>query len=1001
MENIFDTQDELDQYGVWVKTPPQDASEGEAVKETPLPETNDKGPEEASLDSLADGEVSLDEFLTESDSSQGNEIDVSAFLGDDADEGGGDKNFQPDGEISLDAFLDESDSAGESQDASQENYDAPLDIDLSFDDSMPEVQEDEPDFSGDDIDLDSFMAEDDGNTEPASSSDELVDNFDELFNDIEDVGPKNEEKQELPKADTESVDLSEFGVTGEDMEISSVDDGNPEKKEQQDFNLNVDDDGLDKSSEAVGGESADEDISINMEAKEDSGQALVPDENNPYSAPDDDFDIDGLLNSIEDETDTAKTEPSMPIHQSDETTLPQNDNEETQIIVTDPEDDGLSMSVPENAVDSEEVSDFDVNLQVEAEEKPLEEKTDIFADDHEPGVDIFGSDAPEEKEGGLSVEEKDAAPSVETEAFSVDDFMGEEGFSDPSVAEGNRSYSPEELEEQKRLEAEKNDALPEAEEEKVVDPLAEEAEMAENEGKNVEDAINDFAGEVDRENEVIDQNEENDVNLVNQLENEIDDVDIDGDGVNDADLIIDASEGQTSNDDIEDEDFMPNPFFTPLVEEEGTKTPQVQTDSEEEKAISEESEENSEETVAENENKSNNSIIAEEEAVTEDVIPVPIPDSHEQAVEQEDDYQQTKYTSDATEEDMDSLNDTNTRDDLQDNLMNQIASELSTLKEEIKELKLEFDELRKNGFSSGADGSTSDSIPSPEAETGFFSDMDDDDTIALSGDELSNILSSAEFTAQNDAGDANILGSIEEAPDIPDQDYANAQNGLSMEYSEDNLQEPDLNSVELNSDDLTLPEEISVPRSDDLLVESDSDTMAVKSEPEQEPLDQQVDNSITEDNFEYLSEDPNSQTQEDENLETGISEEPVRTVFDDWQNPNEDEASFEEPEQGLSEDDTIEEPLVVEDNVFDQPEPNDSIVDIAPQDDSMEEIPDSTPSAGSSVSSIPEDMKQEIKSVLSYMDQLLESLPEDKIEEFARSEQFATYKKLFNELGLS
>ena len=46
-------------------------------------------------------------------------------------------------------------------------------------------------------------------------------------------------------------------------------------------------------------------------------------------------------------------------------------------------------------------------------------------------------------------------------------------------------------------------------------------------------------------------------------------------------------------------------------------------------------------------------------------------------------------------------------------------------------------------------------------------------------------------------------------------------------------------------------------------------------------------------------------------------------------------------------------------------------------------------------------MKQEIKSVLSYMDQLLENLPEDKITEFAQSEQFETYKKLFVELGLA
>ncbi|MDO4507603.1 MAG: hypothetical protein Q4B64_11715, partial [Spirochaetales bacterium] len=50
---------------------------------------------------------------------------------------------------------------------------------------------------------------------------------------------------------------------------------------------------------------------------------------------------------------------------------------------------------------------------------------------------------------------------------------------------------------------------------------------------------------------------------------------------------------------------------------------------------------------------------------------------------------------------------------------------------------------------------------------------------------------------------------------------------------------------------------------------------------------------------------------------------------------------------------------------------------------------------------IPASMKEEIKSVLSYMDQLLENLPEDKIAEFAQSEQFETYKKLFAELGLS
>ena len=50
---------------------------------------------------------------------------------------------------------------------------------------------------------------------------------------------------------------------------------------------------------------------------------------------------------------------------------------------------------------------------------------------------------------------------------------------------------------------------------------------------------------------------------------------------------------------------------------------------------------------------------------------------------------------------------------------------------------------------------------------------------------------------------------------------------------------------------------------------------------------------------------------------------------------------------------------------------------------------------------IPGSIKQELKTVLTYMDQLLEALPDDKIEEFAKSEYFDTYKKLFKELGLA
>ena len=62
---------------------------------------------------------------------------------------------------------------------------------------------------------------------------------------------------------------------------------------------------------------------------------------------------------------------------------------------------------------------------------------------------------------------------------------------------------------------------------------------------------------------------------------------------------------------------------------------------------------------------------------------------------------------------------------------------------------------------------------------------------------------------------------------------------------------------------------------------------------------------------------------------------------------------------------------------------------------------DKSSSDGASDNLANADLKQDIKSVLLYMDQLLENLPEEKIVEFAKSDEFVTYKKLFSELGLS
>ncbi|MDR0551013.1 MAG: hypothetical protein LBG72_03225 [Spirochaetaceae bacterium] len=52
-------------------------------------------------------------------------------------------------------------------------------------------------------------------------------------------------------------------------------------------------------------------------------------------------------------------------------------------------------------------------------------------------------------------------------------------------------------------------------------------------------------------------------------------------------------------------------------------------------------------------------------------------------------------------------------------------------------------------------------------------------------------------------------------------------------------------------------------------------------------------------------------------------------------------------------------------------------------------------------SDIPADFRRELTAVLTYVDALLDALPDEKIEEFARSEQFEHYKKIFKELGIN
>ena len=164
--------------------------------------------------------------------------------------------------------------------------------------------------------------------------------------------------------------------------------------------------------------------------------------------------------------------------------------------------------------------------------------------------------------------------------------------------------------------------------------------------------------------------------------------------------------------------------------------------------------------------------------------------------------------------------------------------------------------------------------------------------------------------------------------------------------------------------------------------------------------------SIEEPAFEEpAAEDTNSEepaidetVSEDTVIEEPIADEPAieETVVQETQNP----IDYEEAKQIqdgyindiTNEDDSISETLSNENMDYLSEDKDILSAEIDTTENSQTE---------SSATDLPHNLKSEVKSVLLYMDQLLENLPEEKIVEFAKSDHFATYKKLFNELGLA
>ena len=353
-------------------------------------------------------------------------------------------------------------------------------------------------------------------------------------------------------------------------------------------------------------------------------------------------------------------------------------------------------------------------------------------------------------------------------------------------------------------------------------------------------------------------------------------------------------------------------------------------------------------------------------------------------------------------------------------IFSQIVTELSSLKNEIASLKNEFETLKNEKQPENLKLESNDS-----GNEGFFSNSDEDDTIALSKDEMDNILNTAdiaqaekteekesekteatqenlsepeelsseepEFKEEPKTTDEteNLFGSADDVADISDEDIL-SDDDFAMEFENaqpENIEEPTLDDVDYTniSKETDLPEEISVPKNDDILVESSPTDLLETKDSENEGKNSS--DSFDEDPFELSAVEPSiSETLTDEKLDY-LSKTPEEAE----QNVNSEEV-LELPESEETE--NAKENKSAEEVETEKTEATQENIS-EPEELSSEE-PETKESKD-----ISDDLKTEIKSVLSYMDQLLENLPENKIAEFAQSEQFDTYKKLFKELGLA
>jgi hypothetical protein len=327
--------------------------------------------------------------------------------------------------------------------------------------------------------------------------------------------------------------------------------------------------------------------------------------------------------------------------------------------------------------------------------------------------------------------------------------------------------------------------------------------------------------------------------------------------------------------------------------------------------------------------------------------------------------------------------------DLSSELLLKISEELSSIKGELAKLKGELATIRNaNPDRHDPDRTASANEAEPKAEgAGFFGEADDD-KISLTGDELDTIIHAADFA--EGAGPDIEAGVLPVSPPPDDTGYLE-DDPLAEEHidlSDAVIDEPDLSEgikeAPLEEPSLDKLSQIDLDAAGGL-----SGGAASVEAPSAEAAAPPDENLFLEDiSFEDLA------APEDPPGPVDLSNAPV--LDNDLSEVSFESISFEAEDNAT---DTASEEAEI---ALDLPplEIDDIHIETEPEDLAIPAEPETPQENADSGVDVPPAIRGELKNVLAYMDKLLESLPEEKIEEFAQSEYYETYTKLFEELGI-